>query len=314
MLGLNLKDGLLVVLVVFALVGKHVGNLEQRIGSLLQSLTNQGMPVNASHYASPLEIGCSSEQKQTVELEESRRHGGQEQHQVLEQMNDMMLDIQELMGEQIPIVLQNLSKNSAYNGHVGRVRNITGSSVLVAVHGVFFGQATPDEADGFLKGATPLRIKVKRRHIRPLDKAANGNAVQMHRVTVEASSTRGDFPLSAVLDENDKTWWISKPGSFSQGRGSEYLEFQFRSFSVVRVLGLSIPPLPMGPLSVREFSVKAFVNKTWVPVSPLLRTLDKAGFQEFAIEPVTTRRLRVVCSSTAAEWADVVGLFDIAFF
>jgi len=133
----------------------------------------------------------------------------------------------------------------------------------------------------------------------------------MERVKVKASSSRGDFPLQVVLEDDDRKWWISEPGSFSQGRGKEYLEFDLGSSSVVRILAISIPPMPMGPLSVRDFSVEAFVGQKWIPVSPKLQTLDKGGLQEVALELVETRRLRVNCLTSVAPM-DSVGLFRIA--
>lgn len=43
------------------------------------------------------------------------------------------------------------------------------------------------------------------------------------------SSTRGDFPLSAVLEDDERKWWISAPGSMRDGYGMAYLEFDLGS-------------------------------------------------------------------------------------
>jgi hypothetical protein len=83
------------------------------------------------------------------------------------------------------------------------------------------------------------------------------NPVQHNQVVVTAaSSTVGRFPLASVLDDNDATWWISAMGSMPSGKGAEYMEFQLSS--VVRRLSavsIKIPPLPVGPLSVRTFRI-----------------------------------------------------------
>lgn len=201
--------------------------------------------------------------------------------------------------KQRAVVLQNMTNKVAYNGHVGRIKNCTKSRLLVAVHGVYFN-------------ADPVNIWVKQWHVRPLDPLTPVPIINVDQVSVRASSTRKDFPLHVVLEEDDSKWWISAPGSFSRGRGEEYLEFEFASLSALRVLGISIPPMPMGPLSVREFSVEAFVDKRWQSVSPRLQTLDRVGLQEVALESVETHRLRVKCFATAAPM-DSVGLFQISF-
>lgn len=78
-------------------------------------------------------------------------------------------------------------------------------------------------------------------------------------VTVSGcSSTRGDFPLSAVLGGREDEWWISKAGTMPGGVGREYLEFDFgQCLRRVSFLGMRIPPLPHGPLSVRDFHLFA---------------------------------------------------------
>jgi len=208
--------------------------------------------------------------------------------------------IEALQG-QSPVVLQNMTNKVAYNGHVGKIKNCTRSRFLIAVHGVFFH-------------AEPVKIWVKHRHVRLLEKPpAAARRIDLDRVVVRASSTRGDFPLQTVLEDDDRKWWISKPGSFSLGRGEEYLEFEFASSTFVQVMGISIPPMPMGPLSVREFSVEAHVKQRWQAISPRLQTLDQTGLQEVALQLVGTRRLRMKCFTSAAPM-DSVGLFQISFF
>lgn len=74
----------------------------------------------------------------------------------------------------------------------------------------------------------------------------------------KCSSTRGDFPLSCVISEDDSKWWISAAGSMPNGHGNEYLEFSFGAVPHrVEIVAVKIPPLPMGPLSVRHFHLQA---------------------------------------------------------
>lgn len=166
------------------------------------------------------------------------------------------------------------------------------------------------------------------------------------------SSTRGDFPIGAVLLPNDD-WWISAQGSAPGGRGSQFLEFSFSctppsrsartgassslhrdvpphdthrggsrdtfaaplsemlsSFDpkprlVVRRVsnvGVRIPPLPHGPLSVRDFHVLVLSkpNEDWRASSPTLRTLNSGEMQRFAlVPPVDAIALRLVFTSNA---------------
>jgi len=150
---------------------------------------------------------------------------------------------------------------------------------------------------------------------------------------VSASSSRGDFALSEVLNTNDHTWWISAAGSMPNGCGSEWLQLNFQGERCIRFLGLRIPPLPQGPLSVREFRVFrkrpcqfdagifgiAAEEASWVPVGGPLKTADVSWLQEFAlVPPVTTTAIRIVCTKTAASGrlagfmgVNCVGLFQV---
>jgi len=121
------------------------------------------------------------------------------------------------------------------------------------------------------------------------------------------SSTRGDFPIQCVLDDSKGTWWISKGGACVNGQGTEFLEFSFgggpRRLSFV---GISIPPLPNGPLSVRRFHLAVFTPVTtadgeWKRVqSDSLVTLDVQCLQEFAlVPPVETSKIRLYCTQNA---------------
>eukprot|EP00929_Paragymnodinium_shiwhaense_P098840 TRINITY_DN60356_c0_g1_i2.p1 TRINITY_DN60356_c0_g1~~TRINITY_DN60356_c0_g1_i2.p1 ORF type:complete len:261 (+),score=58.29 TRINITY_DN60356_c0_g1_i2:100-882(+) len=149
---------------------------------------------------------------------------------------------------------------------------------------------------------------------------------------VGASSSRGDFSLTAVLDPNPRTWWISGAGTFKEGYGEEWLEFAFKDaqrnseeIRRVSIIGLKIPPLPAGPLSVRDFHLLALRpgrrpddDDAWVRAPPLLSTVDTAAMQEIAIvPPLDTSRVRLVCISSAVKLRrggmDCVGLFEVRF-
>ena len=144
------------------------------------------------------------------------------------------------------------------------------------------------------------------------------------------SSDRGDFPLAEVLNTNKSTWWITESGSMPLGRGSEWLELQLgpegAAAQLVSFVGVRIPPLPFGPLSVRRFHIlwqSAATEGHWVQ-SGEMQTLDCADLQEFAlVPPVEAERLRLVCTVNAAAEAaaleaaddravlDCVGLFQV---
>lgn len=136
------------------------------------------------------------------------------------------------------------------------------------------------------------------------------------------SSKRGDFPLTEVMNSDESTWWISATGSMPRGIGREWLQFSFPGIRSVRFLGIKIPPLPQGPLSVREFHVLS--RRTDLPACqlpddsddawqlaspPNLQTLDTARMQEFVFDPaIETNKVRLVCTKTA-EAGSVLGMF-----
>ena len=140
-----------------------------------------------------------------------------------------------------------------------------------------------------------------------------------------ASSTRGDYPLSSVLGNEDGTWWISAEGSMESGQGEEYLEFSLSRTGVARrcsYVGLSIPPLPQGPLSVRKFRIDwSYDGKEWTEGCRryTMETMDMAGMQTFQLEqPIDAAKVRLVCLTNAFTSArggtspfDCVGLFFV---
>lgn len=130
------------------------------------------------------------------------------------------------------------------------------------------------------------------------------NPVQHKQVTaIAASSTVGRFPLGAVLEDNDATWWISAMGSMPQGKGTEYMEFQL-SPVVTRLSAVSIkiPPLPVGPLSVRTFRVAipdvSVSPTTWINATDELTVENKTGYQRFELSlGIDARSIRIVCTT-----------------
>eukprot|EP00931_Biecheleriopsis_adriatica_P060644 TRINITY_DN36430_c0_g1_i1.p1 TRINITY_DN36430_c0_g1~~TRINITY_DN36430_c0_g1_i1.p1 ORF type:complete len:334 (-),score=39.80 TRINITY_DN36430_c0_g1_i1:74-1021(-) len=175
---------------------------------------------------------------------------------------------------------------------------------------------------------------------------------QKELVVLGASSSRGDYPLEVVLNADESEWWISASGSCPGGLGREYLEFSLGpSLRRLSFIGLRIPPLPYGPLSVRDFHVLARRPSTvsspskvdvtasgskdvsmegcegvcwagWELVSAKpMQTLDRAGLQEFAlVPPVETTAVCLVFTRNAASalggfsrggGTDCIGLFQV---
>lgn len=152
-------------------------------------------------------------------------------------------------------------------------------------------------------------------------------------VVTRCSSTAAHFPLEAVLDDSRRTWWISSSDNIRGVLGEEYLEFSFGpTVRRVNYIGIRIPPLPQGPLSVREFhimalselvdpnSADALLPESWRLCSqkPLI-TLDQADLQEFCMHPpIDAKMVRLVCTKNAAHDTvgplyNCVGLFSVFF-
>jgi len=119
------------------------------------------------------------------------------------------------------------------------------------------------------------------------------------------SSSDKSHPISECLSSDLTTWWISGPNSMINGLGREFVEFQMGSQCELRRLsrvGVSIPPLPAGPLSVREFVLEApAVGKKghWKAVSVVLSTRNVSGMQYFQLPPpgIDVDRVRFTCLS-----------------
>lgn len=123
---------------------------------------------------------------------------------------------------------------------------------------------------------------------------------------VGCSSSDGAHPLSACLSPDEDSWWISAADSMPEGKGREFVEFEL-SETLCRLssVSLKIPPLPAGPLSVRDFVLEAPMKRNkkaleeWEIVSPVFRVQNQSGMQQFFLEPpgLDVDRVRVVCLS-----------------
>ena len=114
--------------------------------------------------------------------------------------------------------------------------------------------------------------------------------------------------LDKALDPSPDTWWISGPGKFDCGVGAEWVSFRLGdpgvAYRLERVT-LVIPPLPHGPLSVRDFHLEA-ANTPEGPweSSHSFNTLDTGAAQPFYIAPpIEAAYVRIVCTRNAARAA-----------
>lgn len=103
-------------------------------------------------------------------------------------------------------------------------------------------------------------------------------------------------------------WWISGPGSMGCGVGGEWVAFRMNTGGEVRRIervDMRIPPLPAGPLSVRNFYLESAPSAEgpWTRASPEqeMTTLDATAVQSWALRPpIEAAYVRVVCTRNAA--------------
>ena len=85
------------------------------------------------------------------------------------------------------------------------------------------------------------------------------------------------------------------------GRGDEYVEVRLAKANTMRRIqsvSMSIPPLPVGPLSVREFRVDiANERGDWKQLPFRFQVENVSGMQRFPIGNVDATSVRVVCLS-----------------
>lgn len=117
---------------------------------------------------------------------------------------------------------------------------------------------------------------------------------------LEASSHDKVHPLACCLFGDEQTWWLSGFQSMPHGRGKQWVQFALgptmRRLSTVFV---KIPPLPQGPLSVKDFVIQKFsILRGWHDTSPIFVCQNRTGWQRFDLpEPVDVQEVRVVCLS-----------------
>ena len=130
------------------------------------------------------------------------------------------------------------------------------------------------------------------------------------RVSKVSSTADPSRPIDQVLNAKEYQWWISKVGTMPKGIGSEWIEFRFPKTRRVSFVGVRIPELPHGPLSVRNFYLEWFdfgSNKT--RRSPenekhTFETLNMGTLQVLRIPvPFDTDRVRFVCTRSAHSYA-----------
>mmetsp|Transcript_37793 Transcript_37793/g.90787 ORF Transcript_37793/g.90787 Transcript_37793/m.90787 type:complete len:348 (+) Transcript_37793:23-1066(+) len=189
------------------------------------------------------------------------------------------------------VVLRGLQSKPEYNGHVGRIMGWSGNRAEVFLHFAAWSgrRATavgvkPQASNLSVVKLAPLRQKTAvmgtvhppmvqallGERGRGLDVGLVEHVISFLLVSgfdpdklevVGASSDRGDYDLSEALTRNTTTWWISGDGNFRAGSGEEYLEFKVGDVPTrVSVIGIKIPPMPAGPLSVRKFRVDVLVD------------------------------------------------------
>ena len=129
-------------------------------------------------------------------------------------------------------------------------------------------------------------------------------------VAISSSSIDDSSPerctLQHALDPSEDNWWISAAGSTPGGVGAEFVTFRLsddlkpRRIERVR---LRIPPMPSGPLSVRDFHLESAsaAEGPWRRATSTLMTMDRAELQEWAVwPPIEASHVRVVCTRNAA--------------
>jgi hypothetical protein len=117
---------------------------------------------------------------------------------------------------------------------------------------------------------------------------------------VGCSSHDGVHPLKACLSDDDTTWWMAAESSMPLGRGNEHVELLMGpTLRRVKAIAIKIPPLPQGPLSVREFRLDAPANNgEWKAISSVFTLDNRLGFQRFLLaDEMDAKQVRLVCLS-----------------
>lgn len=115
---------------------------------------------------------------------------------------------------------------------------------------------------------------------------------------LDASSHDKIHPLICSLYGDEDTWWLSGYETMRCGRGCQWVQYYMgdglRRLSTVF---LKIPPLPQGPLSVKDFCLQTFtLFKGWHNVTPIFSADNVSGWQRFDLpEPCDVQEIRFVC-------------------
>eukprot|EP00527_Entomoneis_sp_CCMP2396_P001594 CAMPEP_0198145510 /NCGR_PEP_ID=MMETSP1443-20131203/23999_1 /TAXON_ID=186043 /ORGANISM="Entomoneis sp., Strain CCMP2396" /LENGTH=261 /DNA_ID=CAMNT_0043809187 /DNA_START=10 /DNA_END=791 /DNA_ORIENTATION=+ len=127
--------------------------------------------------------------------------------------------------------------------------------------------------------------------------------VKQEQVSATNCSSRdGIHPLSFSLVDSESSWWLSQPGSMPSGRGEQWVQYTLNRFQGnlqrLSAVSVTIPPMPQGPLSVREFCLQAFsFERGWHAVTPIFTVDNKTGWQRFCFDEIDVEEVRFVCLS-----------------
>ena len=112
--------------------------------------------------------------------------------------------------------------------------------------------------------------------------------------------------LPFALEQTCSNWWISGEGSMPRGVGAEWIAFALSADGQprrVERIDMRIPPLPSGPLSVRNFHLEtaAAADGPWTRASREYATLNVGEVQSWAVSPpIESGFVRVMCLRNAA--------------
>jgi hypothetical protein len=173
-------------------------------------------------------------------------------------------------------------------------------------------EGTPDGARSNQRGQQTPRLRLTPELTRRVLGFLAVRAARHCDVTVAGCSSHdGRHPLASCLSPDETTWWISAPRTMNRGRGREHVDFLLcpgESESARRLSSVSIriPPLPRGPLSVRDLELRLRIERRgddgtpfylYQPVALSSNSVrNEPGWQRFRlIEPVDAKVVRLVC-------------------
>lgn len=116
--------------------------------------------------------------------------------------------------------------------------------------------------------------------------------------------------LSQTLVGNETTWWLCRPGTMPNGRGNQWVQYIMNRHEMnlqrLSAVSIRIPPMPQGPLSVKEFCLQSFsIERGWHAITPIFTVANQVGWQRFVFEDVDVSEVRLVClCNQIAEYLD----------